>query len=586
MNLAVLDSQTSSVESVFHTLMLGVFDFDADNRVLWVNPGFAKFLNHEKSDLIGKPVSYVCEEADGNALHLHPSDCLCSEGQPCRFEKTFITKGGGRLEAIVALQILRFDFSGAPNKFRAFVLPATSEHERQAKLLNYGRMHSAAQIYASIDAIVTANSSNHVVGWNPAAERMFGYVAAEMIGQELTRIIPQRFQQKHIDGMARVANGGEQRVAGRTIEVAAIRKDGREFPVEFSLSKWDFEGAIYFTAAIRDITERLNSVKAIADSERRFRSIVEQSVAGIYIIQDGLWAYVNDYCAHALGYGCSDDAIGKSIFEKINDADSAVREAINKCLSDPQLKLSLEFSLTAPGDDARIVGASITSSSFRGLNAVQGLMQDITNKRRAELAEKSYLEKVHTVQMKTIEVASTLSALRDPYTGGHERRVAVLTSAIAEELGLAADRSDGLRVAALLHDIGKMALPMDILSKPARVSRVEYELIKEHSERGYEVLKNVEFPWPVADIVRQHHERFDGTGYPQGLKGEEILLEARIIAVADVIEAMSSHRPYRPGLGLEKALAEIERGIGSSYDPVIATAALKIFREKGFQLPP
>ena len=145
-------------------------------------------------------------------------------------------------------------------------------------------------------------------------------------------------------------------------------------------------------------------------------------------------------------------------------------------------------------------------------------------------------------------------------------------------------KQEGLRVAGYLHDIGKITIPAEILSKPGKLSPIEYELIKGHPQSGYDVLKDVEFPWPIAQVALQHHERMDGSGYPQGLKGEAILFEARIMAVADVMEAMSSHRPYRSGLGVGKVLAEIERGRGTAYDPAVADACLKMFREGAYTL--
>jgi response regulator RpfG family c-di-GMP phosphodiesterase len=187
--------------------------------------------------------------------------------------------------------------------------------------------------------------------------------------------------------------------------------------------------------------------------------------------------------------------------------------------------------------------------------------------------------------MSTVEVATTLSEMRDPYTAGHERRVAKIAAAIGAEIGLDERQQEGLRVAGQLHDIGKINIPSEILSKPGKLTAIEYQLIKGHAQAGYDVLKGVEFPWPLAQVALQHHERIDGSGYPQGLKGEAILFEARIMSVADVVEAMSSHRPYRPGLGIDKALAEIERGRGTAYDSQAADACLRLFREKGYQLP-
>ncbi|MDO9010419.1 MAG: HD domain-containing phosphohydrolase, partial [Gallionella sp.] len=211
---------------------------------------------------------------------------------------------------------------------------------------------------------------------------------------------------------------------------------------------------------------------------------------------------------------------------------------------------------------------------------------DLEAKRKqAEEQIKHYVTQLEISFMQAVEVATTLSEMRDPYTAGHERRVADIAAAIGAELGFDTRQQEGLRVAGQLHDVGKIAIPTEILAKPGKLSSIEFMMIKGHPEAGYDILKNVKFPWPVAEIALQHHERMDGSGYPRGLKGDEILLEARIMAVADVVEAMSSHRPYRPGLGVEAALAEITRARGTHYDEQAVDACLRLFRERGYVLP-
>jgi PAS domain S-box-containing protein/putative nucleotidyltransferase with HDIG domain len=213
------------------------------------------------------------------------------------------------------------------------------------------------------------------------------------------------------------------------------------------------------------------------------------------------------------------------------------------------------------------------------------IVRDLSEKVRTEKTAARYLMQLQSALMHTVEVATTLSEMRDPYTAGHEKRVALIAVGIATELGYDEQRIEGLQIAGYLHDVGKIMIPSEILSKPGKLTAAEYALIKGHAQASYDVLKNVDFPWAIADMVLQHHERIDGSGYPQGLKGDAILPEAKILAVADVVEAMGSHRPYRPGLGIDRALQEIERGRGTAYDPVVADACLKIFREKGFHLP-
>jgi HD-GYP domain-containing protein (c-di-GMP phosphodiesterase class II) len=182
-----------------------------------------------------------------------------------------------------------------------------------------------------------------------------------------------------------------------------------------------------------------------------------------------------------------------------------------------------------------------------------------------------------------VRAMATVTELRDPYTAGHQDRVGLLAQAIAAELGLSSHTVEGVGIAGRVHDLGKVYVPIQILSKPSLLTPVEYSLVKVHSEAGYEVLKNIEFPWPVSEAVLQHHERMDGSGYPQGLAGAEILPEARIIAVADTVEAMSNARPYRPAPGIEAALKEISEKAGTVYDPDVAEACVRLFREGHFR---
>jgi len=183
----------------------------------------------------------------------------------------------------------------------------------------------------------------------------------------------------------------------------------------------------------------------------------------------------------------------------------------------------------------------------------------------------------------TIETMSKIIEVKDPYTHGHQHRVCQLATRIAQEMKLPKDKIEGIRIASLIHDIGKIGLPAEILSKPTKLIDIEFNLIKGHSQTGYDILKSIDFSYPVANIVLQHHERLDGSGYPNNLKGDEILLEARILGVADVVEAMSSHRPYRPALGIDVALEEITQNKGILYDPEVVDTCFKLFREKGFK---
>lgn len=210
-------------------------------------------------------------------------------------------------------------------------------------------------------------------------------------------------------------------------------------------------------------------------------------------------------------------------------------------------------------------------------------LEEIVDERTCSLRESQ--EHLRKTMLDIITAMSTTVEIRDPYTAGHQRRVAHLASAIAKEMKLPDDQIEGLNLACLVHDFGKIKVPAEILTKPGLLDDIEFSLIKQHCQIGFEILKPIDFPWPIAQIVLQHHERLDGTGYPHGLKGGEILLEAKVLGVADVVEAMVSHRPYRAALGVGAALEEISRYRGVRFDESVVDACVKLFREQGYSLP-
>ncbi len=211
------------------------------------------------------------------------------------------------------------------------------------------------------------------------------------------------------------------------------------------------------------------------------------------------------------------------------------------------------------------------------------VFQNITDRKKAEVELRKSYDALQKTLNDAISTLASIVEIRDPYTSGHQKNVALLATGIAEELGLDKDNIEAIGIAAVIHDIGKINIPPSILARPGKISDIEYSMIKTHPQVGYDMVKNIHFPWPIADFVLQHHERLDGSGYPNGLKEKDILLEARILAVADVIEAMASHRPYRPALGIDKALKEIKKGKGKLYDTKVVEACVKIIAKKEFK---
>jgi putative two-component system response regulator len=216
------------------------------------------------------------------------------------------------------------------------------------------------------------------------------------------------------------------------------------------------------------------------------------------------------------------------------------------------------------------------------LHYLQHNLEEMVEERTQSLTESEQRLKANLLE--SVSAVAAMVELRDPYTAGHQQRVAQIADAIARELDLPEEMIEGINIAGVVHDVGKISVPTEILSKPGKLNDPEFSLIKQHPELGYEILKEIDFPWPIAQTIREHHERQDGSGYPLGLSGDDICMQARILAVADIIEAMASHRPYRPGLGIENALQEIESHRGTSLDADVVDAALRLFREKGYTI--
>jgi PAS domain S-box-containing protein len=249
-------------------------------------------------------------------------------------------------------------------------------------------------------------------------------------------------------------------------------------------------------------------------------------------------------------------------------------------------KMTRELNLKRK--DGRLVTVAVTFVAIRFESGItqycDGILEDITERKQAQLQIQQSMNRLQKTIKEIIEAMAYIGEVRDPYTAGHQRRVAQLSLEIGKLMGLREEQNEGLTMAAFVHDIGKILVPSDILSKPGKLTKPEVDMLRDHTRIGYEILKTIEFPWPIATIVLQHHERINGTGYPLGLTGDQIIIEARILAVADVVEAMFSHRPYRPALGIDKALDEIIQNRGTLYDATVVDSCLNLFEEKGYDL--
>ena len=281
-----------------------------------------------------------------------------------------------------------------------------------------------------------------------------------------------------------------------------------------------------------------------------------------------------------------DQMIGKSIFEFILPQQQVeAKKRFLKKMRGKHLKDAEDRIYVAKdGRKIHVTIDDIFEYDNKGkVTGVRTTLIDITDRKKAEEEREQNFQQIKRAFEETITALASAGEIRDLYTAGHQKRVTGLACAIAKEMNLPNSQIDSIRMAGLVHDIGKIAIPSEILGKPAKLSETEMDLVKTHSKAGYDILKTVEFPWPLAKIVLQHHERIDGSGYPEGLKGNETLLEARILSIADVVEAMATYRPYHETFGIDIALEEILKNKGKLYDPQVVDICVKLFKEKRFK---
>ncbi|MBU0651608.1 MAG: PAS domain S-box protein [Proteobacteria bacterium] len=358
----------------------------------------------------------------------------------------------------------------------------------------------------------------------------------------------------------------EQRVADRTAELTRANEELRT-----------------------EIAERKRAEKELRESEGRFRALVEQAAVGVAEIETSTGrVFTVNRCLCKMVGRTEEEVLASTFYMFTHPEDLHLHKEKTALLLAGKIgHYSLEKRYHKKNGETVWVNITVSPLWKPGETPERNMVvvENITERKRAEEQLQQTIENLRKAVNTTIQVMVSTVEARDPYTSGHQLRSADLARAIATEMGLPQDKIDAIRMAGSIHDIGKISIPAEILSKPTQLSEIEFALIKAHAQRGFEMLKDVESPWPLAEIVYQHHERMDGSGYPRNLKGDDILMEARILTVADVVEAMASHRPYRAALGIEAALTEIEKNKGILYDADAADVCLRLFREKGYELP-
>lgn len=417
---------------------------------------------------------------------------------------------------------------------------------------------------------------------NPAFEKITGYTGKEVCTRGFNF-----FNLVHPSDQKLISNRKAAREASKPLsslyEFRLINKEGSVRHVEVNTAPLSGKKGRVL-GILRDITECRLAVKALKENEEKYRSVVERAKEGIAIVQEGLIQYVNPFLEEMSGYK-AEELLGTPFSRYIatNELPKVVDIYQRRMAGEPMVQ-TYESVVKRKDGQKRFVEFCGEIITYQERPADLVIVRDITMRKKSEEELNQTLEMLRKSMGATIQVLNLTVEIRDPYTAGHQRRVAALARSIGKEMCLPQEKIDAIRMAGAIHDLGKIAVPAEILSKPGKLNESEFRLIKTHPQVGYDILKTVDFPWPVAKIVHQHHERMDGSGYPQGLSGEDILIEARIIGVADVIEAMNSHRPYRSAFQIDEALKEISRNKGVLYDSDAVDACLKLFKEGRFDL--
>jgi len=425
------------------------------------------------------------------------------------------------------------------------------------------------------------DADGRVLAANRAVRELTGYSSSELRAVPMHTHYAVPAQRDAV--LAELSSQG--RVRDHEIELK--RKDGSIRDVLVNADRIELDGEQLLLISLRDVTSRKQAEAALEENEHKFRTIASAARDGIILSDaDGVTTYFNEAAARMFGYS-PEEMDGRNALELM--ALPSHRALGRRALrgfgttgTAPLVGRTTELEAVRKDGATFPVELSMSSVKLNGSWHAVGIVRDITERQQAEAERTEHAQRLHRSLEQTIAAVAMTVEKRDPYTSGHQQRTTQLAVAIAREMKLEPDRIDGIRVATTIHDIGKIYIPAEILNRPGRLSSAEFDMIKTHPEVGFDIVRNVEFPWPVAQTILQHHERLDGSGYPQGLKGEAIIQEARILAVADVVEAITAHRPYRAALGVDYALQEIESHRGTLYDPSAVDACLRLFRDQRF----
>ncbi|MFH1485668.1 MAG: PAS domain S-box protein [Chloroflexota bacterium] len=615
--------------SILEMVREGIWQIDAKDRVTFVSPRMAEMLGHEPDEMVGKPAVAFMDEETGK---LRPAVIKKRRrGWKGRYPTRLLHKDGTVVHTLNSATPL-FDAKGRYEGLVTVHTDITQLKEAENRLIIANRaLHmlsdsNQALIHATEELAllreicrIAVEVGGYRLAWiglvedderksvRPAAQwglrdeylKMTKLTGRGTVSRAIQTAVPcvnrdisinpdlDPWRAETLKLGCTAALGLPLVAGGLTLGALAIYSSAPDaFDTEEIELLEELAGDLaYGITALRKHAQHERALQALQRSEEKLRVVFESIAEGITVTDlDGRIIEANDSALGLHGYGDRKELIGRSSLDLIAEKDHSRAAENMKRTFEEGRSGTVEYALVTR--DGREFDAELSAALLREMSGnpmgFVAITRDITERKKSETELVETLAKLRLAVLGTVHAVASVIEIRDPYTAGHQQRVTQLACNIARELGLGDEQIETVHMAGLIHDIGKVSVPSEILSKPARLSEIEYNLIKAHPEVGYQLLKDIDFPWPIADIIRQHHERLDGSGYPLGLSGEDIALEARILAVADVVEAMVSHRPYRPALGLHASMDELLENCGTLYDSRAVDACLKLLLDKGF----
>ena len=585
-----LKESEQQYRSIFDNAVEGIFQTTPEGRYISVNPALARMIGYDSPEELMKGITDLSTQG-----YVNPEDrimfkkTLEEQGTIKSFETQHYRKDGSTIWVLINARIVKDD-AGKALYYEGTIEDITSRKHGEEQL-RHERLRFSILSENAPFGMVMIDRDGKFIYINPKFKEIFGYDLSDIPDGRiwLKKAYPDpEYRHAVVSAWMEDLKGAKPGERGPRM-YAVTCKDGTEKIINFIPVQLE-SGVIIISCD--DITESKQLEEALRESEARLRTLSDNLPGGVvYQIDSG---EDGQQCRFSYISAGVEQLHGIKVAEALNDAMTIYGQIVEE---DRQMMAEREdlalANMTPFNAEVRIRLLSgemrwvLFTSAPRRLPdhhlVWDGIEIDITPRKQAEKSLQQTLEKLRKSLAGTIQAMSLTVETRDPYTAGHQRRVSNLARAIAQEMGLSSDTVDNIRMAGIIHDIGKISIPVELLSKPTRLTDVEMSLIKVHSQSGYDILKDVDLPYPIAEIVLQHHEVLDGSGYPKGLKGDKILLEAKIICVADVVEAVASNRPYRPARGIEVALEEIEKNKGVLYDERVVEICLKLFREGGFK---